>query len=236
MQIHELTKRTVTEASIADRIKSAASAVKTGVQSIPGKIAQSDIVQQNIKPVAQTLQQGDAWNPVAYASNKQAATQAQAAKYAQILQKQGYGTATTQPVKNPYNKQLAGGQATTTVQGQPAPVGAVPSTATPLAQAQAAAKNPAAPATTPAQPTAPATATPAGPATAPQTAGAVNTNRLQAGAVATGGAPAVMLAGDFNAALSGLKLNTNHIKELKDKIAQDASFTNAFLKALGLKK
>jgi hypothetical protein len=54
--------------------------------------------------------------------------------------------------------------------------------------------------------------------------------------VALGGAPAVMLAGDFNAALSGLKLNTNHIKELKDKIAQDASFTNAFLKALGLKK
>jgi hypothetical protein len=54
--------------------------------------------------------------------------------------------------------------------------------------------------------------------------------------VALGGAPAVMLAGDFNAALSGLKLNTNHIKELKDKIAQDASFKNAFLKALGLAK
>jgi hypothetical protein len=88
MQIHELTQLTLTEASIADRIKSAASAVKTGVQSIPGKIAQSDTVQQNIKPLAQTLQQGDAWNPVAYASNKQAATQAQAAKYAQILQKQ----------------------------------------------------------------------------------------------------------------------------------------------------
>ena len=215
MQIHELTQPTLTEASIADRIKSAASAVKTGMQNAGDAMAA---------------------NNVAQATAQQQKTQAQAAKYAQILQRQGYGTAATQPVKNPYNNQLAGGQATTTVQGQPAPVGAVPSTATPLAQAQAAAKNPATPATTPAQPTAPATATPAGPATAPQTAGAVNTNRLQAGAVATGGAPAVMLAGDFNAALSGLKLNTNHIKELKDKIAQDASFKNAFLKALGLAK
>jgi hypothetical protein len=229
MQIHELTKRTVTEASIADRIKSAASAVKTGVQSIPGKIAQSDIVQQNIKPVAQTLQQGDAWNPVAYASNKQAATQAQAAKYAQILQKQGYGTAATAPAPTPATQTPA----------QPVSLGGQtldpnnPAYANLIAKAQAT-QQPAATATTPAQPTSPAT--PAAAAAAPQAAGAVNTNRLQAGAVATGGAPAVMLAGDFNAALSGLKLNTNHIKELKDKIAQDASFANAFLKALGLKK
>ena len=229
MQIHELTQ--LKEASIADRIKSAASAVKTGVQSIPGKIAQSDIVQQNIKPVAQTLQQGDAWNPVAYASNKQAATQAQAAKYAQILQKQGYGTAATAPAP-------ATTPATQTP-AQPVSLGGQtldpnnPAYANLIAKAQAT-QQPAATATTPAQPTAPAT--PAAAAAAPQTAGAVNTNRLQAGAVATGGAPAVMLAGDFNAALSGLKLNTNHIKELKDKIAQDASFANAFLKALGLKK
>jgi hypothetical protein len=102
-----------------------------------------------------------------------------------------------------------------------------------IAKAQAA-QQPAA--TTPTQPTAPATTTPAGPVAAPQAAQAVNTNQLQAGPVALGGAPAVMLAGDFNAALSGLKLNTNHIKELKDKIAQDASFKNAFLKALGLAK
>jgi hypothetical protein len=54
----------------------------------------------------------------------------------------------TPPAKNPYNNQLAGGQATTTVQGQPVKPGAVPSTATPLAQAQAAAKKPTAPATT----------------------------------------------------------------------------------------
>jgi hypothetical protein len=104
-----------------------------------------------------------------------------------------------------------------------------------IAKSQAT-QQPAATATTPTQPTAPATTTPAGAVAAPQAAGAVNTNQLQAGAVALGGAPAVMLAGDFNAALSGLKLNTNHIKELKDKIAQDASFKNAFLKALGLAK
>jgi hypothetical protein len=215
MQIHELTKKQLDEASIADTIKSAGSAVKRGAQAVGQSIGQSDFVQQNIKPLAQTAQQGKLASPTAYASNKQAATQAQAAKYAQILQKQGYGTAAaTAPAKNPYNNQLAGVQATTTAQGQLVPAATTP----------------------PAQPTAPATVTPAGPVAAPQAAQAVNTNQLQAGAVATGGAPAVMLAGDFNAALSGLKLNTNHIKELKDKIAQDASFKNAFLKALGLKR
>jgi hypothetical protein len=66
----------------------------------------------------------------------------------------------TPPAKNSYNNQLAGGQATTTAQGQPVPAGTVPSTATPQAQAQAAAKKPAAPATTT-------------PATPGQTAGAV---------------------------------------------------------------
>jgi len=188
MQIHELTKRNITEASIADRIK-------TGMQNIGDRNAAANAAQ---------------------ATAQQQATQAQAARYAQILQRQGYGTAATAPTpaKNSYNNQLAGGQATTTVQGQPVPAAT----------------------TTPAQSTAPATATPAGAVAAPQSAGAVNTNQQQAGAVALGGAPAVMLAGDFNAALSGLKLNTNHIKELKDRIAQDASFKTAFLKALGLTK
>jgi hypothetical protein len=69
-------------------------------------------------------------------------------------------SAATPPAKNPYNNQLAGGQATTTVQGQPVPAGTVPSTATPQTQAQAAAKKPVAPATTT-------------PATPGQTAGAV---------------------------------------------------------------
>ena len=168
MQIHELTQRTVTEASIADRIKSAATAVKTGMQNVGDSIAA---------------------NNAAQASAQQQKIQAQAAKYAQTLQRRGYGTAATAP----------------------------------------------APAT-PAQPTAAATVAPAGPVAAPQSAGPVNTNQLQAGAVALNSAPAVMLAGDFNAALSQLKLNTNHVKELKDKLAQDASFKNAFLKALGLAK
>ena len=227
MQIHELTRRTVAEASIADRIKSAASAVKTGVQNIPGKIAQSDVVQQNIKPLAQTVQQGDAWNPVAYASNKQAATQAMAAKYAQQLQAKGYGTAATAPA--------AGTQPAEQPAEQPAPEPSMILGPDGKPLNSTATQQPAA-ATTPAQPTTPATTKPAGPVAAPQSAGPVNTNRLQAGAVATGSAPAVMLAGDFNAALSKLNLNTNHIKQLKDQIAQDASFRNAFLKALGLTK
>jgi hypothetical protein len=210
MQIHELTQRTVTEASIADRIKSAATAVKTGMQNVGDSIAA---------------------NNAAQASAQQQKIQAQAAKYAQVLQRQGYGTAATGPApaapatQTPAPTVSLGGQ--TLDPNNPA-------YANLIAQAQAT-QQPAA-ATTPAQPTAAATATPAGPVAAPQTAGAVNTNQSQAGAVALGGAPAVMLAGDFNAALSQLKLNTNHIKELKDKIAQDASFRNAFLKALGLAK
>jgi hypothetical protein len=209
MQIHELTQ--LKEASIADRIKSAASAVKTGIQNTGDAIAA---------------------NNAAQATAQQQKTQAQAAKYAQVLQRQGYGTAATGPAPAaPVTQTPAQTPA------QPISVGGQtlnpndPAYANLIAKAQATQQ----PATTPAQTTAPGTTTPAGPVAAPQTAGAVNTNQT-AGAVALGGAPAVMLAGDFNAALSGLKLNTNHIKELKDKIAQDASFANAFLKALGLKK
>jgi hypothetical protein len=86
----------------------------------------------------------------------------------------------TPPAKNSYNNQLAGGQATTTAQGQPVPAGTVPSTATPQAQAQAAAKKPAAPATTT-------------PATPGQTAGAVPstaTPQAQAAAKKPGTPPA----------------------------------------------
>lgn len=211
MQIHELTQRTVTEASIADTIRSAASAVKTGVQNIGDRSAAANAAQ---------------------ATAQQQKTQAQAAKYAQTLQRQGYGTAATAPAP-------ATTTSATQTPAEPIKLGGQtldpnnPNYANLIAKAQAA-QQPAA--TTPAQPTAPATTTPAGPAAAPQTAGAVNTNQSQAGAVATGGAPAVMLAGDFNAALTQLKLNTNHVKELKDKIAQDASFKIAFLKALDLAK
>ena len=67
MQIHELTQRTVTEASIADRIK-------TGIQNIGDRNAAANAAQ---------------------ATAQQQKTQAQAAKYAQILQRQGYGTAAT---------------------------------------------------------------------------------------------------------------------------------------------
>ena len=209
MQIHELTQPTLTEASIADRIK-------TGIQNIGDRNAAANAAQ---------------------ATAQQQATQAQAAKYAQILQRQGYGTAATAPAPATTPATQTPAQTTT----EPMRLGNKildpnnPSDAQVIAKIQAS-QQPAATATTPAQPTAPATATPASPAAAPQTAGAVNTNHLQAQAVATGGAPAVMLAGDFNAALSKLNLNTNHIKQLKDQIAQDASFRNAFLKALGLTK
>jgi len=216
MQIHELTKRKITEAGLIDRLKSAAAAAKTGVQNMQDRQAAAN---------------------TARATAQQQKTQAQAAKYAQTLQRQGYGQAATAPAPV--------APATQTPAQAPAEpmrlAGKVldpnnPSDAQVIAKMQAAQQQPAPTTTTLVQPTAPATATPAGSAAGPQTAGAVNTNRLQAGAVATGGAPAVMMAGDFNAALSKLNLNANHIRQLKDQIAQDASFANAFLKALGLKK
>lgn len=69
MQIHELTQRTVTEASIADTIQSAAAAVKTGVQNMPNKMAAANMAQ---------------------ATTQQQKTQTQAAKYAEILKSRGY--------------------------------------------------------------------------------------------------------------------------------------------------
>lgn len=69
MQIHELTQRQLNEASIADTIKSAGSAVKTGVQNM-----------QNRQAVA-NVERGAA---------AQAKTQTQAAKYAEILKSRGY--------------------------------------------------------------------------------------------------------------------------------------------------
>jgi hypothetical protein len=69
MQIHELTQRTITEASIVDRIK-------TGVQNIQDKAAVAN---------------------VAAGQAQQDKTQAQAAQYAEILRKRGY-TGQTAPV------------------------------------------------------------------------------------------------------------------------------------------
>jgi len=67
MQIHELTQ--LNEASIADTIKSAGGAVKRGIQNIPAQAAAAN-------QAAGAVQQDK--------------TQAQAAKYAEILRKQGY--------------------------------------------------------------------------------------------------------------------------------------------------
>jgi hypothetical protein len=67
MQIHELTQ--LKEASIADRIKSVGTAVKTGVQNMQDRQAASN---------------------VAAGQAQQDKTQAQAAKYAEILKSRGY--------------------------------------------------------------------------------------------------------------------------------------------------
>ncbi len=67
MQIHELTQ--LNEASIVDRIKQAGTAVKTGVQNMQNRQAAAN---------------------VATAQAQQDKTQAQAARYAEILRSRGY--------------------------------------------------------------------------------------------------------------------------------------------------
>ena len=80
MQIHELTKTTITEAGLIDRLKSAATAVKTGVQNQQDKIADKMAAANAAQATAQ--------------QNK---TQAQAAEYAKILKSRGYTGQTTAP-------------------------------------------------------------------------------------------------------------------------------------------
>ena len=194
MQIHELTKKKLDEASIADTIKSAGTAVAQAVKNPQQTVQQAKQAYQgfNDRMAAANVARGTA---------QQQKTQAQAAKYAQALQRQGYGTAATasatQPATQPAQQSMILGP-----DGQPL--------------------------TTPAQPAASVATT--------QPAGAVNTNRLQAQAVATGQAGAVMTTPDFNAAIRQLNLTPTHIDSLKDGFAKNASFATAFLKATGLKK
>lgn len=85
MQIHELTKTIITEAGLIDRLKSAASAVKTGVQNQQDKMADKMAAANAAQATAQ--------------QNK---TQAQAAEYAKILKSRGYtGQTTTPPTPTP---------------------------------------------------------------------------------------------------------------------------------------
>jgi hypothetical protein len=192
MQIHELTKRNITEASIADRIK-------TGMQNIGDRAAVANATM---------------------ATAQQDKTQAQAAKYAQILQRQGYGTAATAPAPT---GALQPGQRIKIVVTQPngtqsnyyktnqgwenelgQPIKNVNSI-TYLDKLYA--RRPA--------------------------AGAVQTT--SAGAVQTGaGASAVMTSVDVDQAIRQLGLSQEQLKAFQAQATQNPGFVQAFLKRLGL--
>jgi len=202
MQIHELTQ--LKEASIADRIKSVGTAVKTGVQNMQDKIATSN---------------------VAAGQAQQDKTQAQAAQYAEKLRKQGY---TGQPAAAPTSAVQPGQRVLVTAiqpngtktnyyktnQGWENELGQPVTNPTSVAYLEKLYASQARPGAS--------------------SAGAVQTT--SAGAVQTGGAQAVMTSGDFNSALTQLNMNTTQIAGLKQKITQDPSFANVFLRALGLKR
>ena len=191
MQIHELTQPTLTEASIADRIK-------TGMQNIGDRAAVANATM---------------------ATAQQQKTQAQAAKYAQTLQRQGYGTAATAPAPT---GALQPGQRIKIVVTLPngtqsnyykTDKGWENELGQPIKNANSIsflekqyAKR-------------------------PTSAGAVQ----PAGAVQTGtGAQAIMTTADVDQAIRQMGLSQEQIKAFQSQATQNPSFVQAFLKRLGL--
>ena len=206
MQIHELTQRNITEATIADRIKSAASAVGTGYQNMSNKIAAAN---------------------VAAGQAQQDKTQAQAAQYAAKLRAQGYTgqtaaapTSAVQPgqrvlVSAPPAGQPNGPKANyyKTDKGWENELGQPITNATSIAYLEKLYA---------------AQVKPAGGAAA----GAVRPTT--AGAVQTGGAGAVMTGGDIDQAIRQLGLSPQQLQAFQTQATQNPGFVQAFLKRLGL--
>jgi hypothetical protein len=187
MQIHELTKRNITEASIADRIK-------TGMQNIGDRSAAANAAQ---------------------ATAQQQATQAQAARYAQILQRQGYGTAATAGALQPGQRikivvTLPNGTQSNyykTNQGWENDLGEPIKSANSIAYLEKLY------------------------ARRPTSAGAVQ----PAGAVPTGtGAQAIMTSVDVDQAIRQLGLSQQQLQAFQAQATQNPGFVQAFLKRLGL--
>ena len=211
MQIHELTQRTITEASIADRIKTAGTAVAQAVKNPQQTVQQAKQAYQgfNDKMAAANVARGTA---------QQQQTQAQAAKYAQALQRQGYtGKSAVAPLAGPQTITAAIGNTTGdyTKTGQtwtnelnqrvtdPNSIAYLDSI---LADQNK---------------------------IAPGQAGAVQTT--QAGAVQTGaGASAIMTTADVDQAIRQMGLSQEQIKAFQSQATQNPSFVKAFLKRLGL--
>jgi hypothetical protein len=202
MQIHELTKRNLKEASIIDKIKSGASAVKTGVQNIQAQAAAANVAQ------------GQA---------QQDKTQAQAARYAEILRKQGY---TGQTSATPTSSVAAGQRILVQVPTQNNPNGPKANYYKTSTGWENELNQPVT------NPTSVAylekiyatQVRPAGGTVRPTTAGAVQ----------TGGAGAVMTGGDIDQAIRQLGLTTQQLQAFQTQATQNPGFVQAFLKRLGL--
>lgn len=192
MQIHELAQQTVAEASIADTIRSAASAVKTGVQNMPNKIVAANMAQ---------------------ATAQQQKTQAQAARYAEILKSRGYTgqTAATAPAGA-----LQPGQRIKVVATQPSGTqsnyyktdkGWENELGRPVTNSNSVAYLEKLYATQ---------------------------VRPAAGTATNGQAGAVMTAGDVDQAIRQLGLSQQQLKAFQAQATQNSGFVPAFLKRLGL--
>jgi hypothetical protein len=211
MQIHELTKPQLKEASIADRIKTAGTAVAQAVKN-PKQAA------QQVGQAYQGFNDKMAAANVARGTAQQQQTQAQAAKYAQALQRQGYtGKSAVAPLAGPQTITAAIGNTT----GEYTKTGQTwtneldqrvtdPNSIAYLDSILADQNK-----------------------TAPGQAGAVQPT--QAGAVQTGaGASAIMTTADVDQAIRQMGLSQEQIKAFQSQATQNPSFVKAFLKRLGL--
>ena len=209
MQIHELTQ--LMETSIADRIRSAGTAIKQGYTTASDNLAQANTQR---------------------ATAQQQKVQAQAAKSAQALQRQGYGTAATGPVAQSTvataakksapllrNRASQRTKIAVALPGQESKSFYYKTATGWTNELGQAITNPGSIDYLEKQITAPV---------ATNAAPAVNLSARQA--------PAVTTAGDFNSTLTQLQMNTNQLAKLKDKIAQDPSFADVFSRTLGLKR
>jgi hypothetical protein len=200
MQIHELTQ--LNEAGVLDRIRQAGSAVKAGAQNISAQAAADNVAQ---------------------ASAQQQKTQDQAAKYAEILRKQGF---TGQTAPAPTSAVGAGQRVLVTAPPPGQPTG-------PKANYYKTDKgweNELGQPIT--NPTSVAYLEKLYAGTARPAAGAVQSRSAQA--VRTGGAGAVMTGGDIDQAIRQLGLSPQQLQAFQTQATQNPGFVPAFLKRLGI--
>jgi hypothetical protein len=214
MQIHELTQRNIREASIADRIKSAGTAVAQAVKN----------PRQTVQQAKQGFDDKMAVANVSRGTAQQQQTQAQAAKYAEKLRRQGYTgqtaaipTSAVQPGQRiKIVATLPNGTQSIyykTDKGWENELGQPIKNANSIAYLEKLYARQSGTGTT--------------------SAGAVQTT--QAGVVQTGaGASSVMTTVDVDQAIRQMGLSQQQLQAFQAQVKQNPGFVQAFLKRLGL--